>query len=406
MIASFTDAVDRAMRFGECAVLLVRAEPAAHVAAATARAEQASLLEGLAGPGDVVGRVSDHELGVLLVGRSWLRARRAAERLVNALRAQGHRAWGGLVRYPAHGPAASVDVLVDAERAWRRGRASGRPVVAFSQPIPAQVRRRDYRERIQRTVASGRLSLFGQPILDLKRDRVSGHEVLLRAPDDGEQSVASLLTAAEHLDLMLDLDLWVLEQTLGRLDDDRRLQVNVSGRSLGDARLTGAVERLLRRYPVRPGRLTFEITETAVIGNFTEAHRFADRVRELGCELALDDFGTGYGSFRYLKEFPLDLVKIDGAYVADLLTEPRDQVLVRALVDVCQAYGIRTLAECVQDEGTLDRLRDLGVDYAQGYLIGYPEPLPALTCDVSLTVRTAMPPSGHESTMDSPAGSR
>ena len=98
-------------------------------------------------------------------------------------------------------------------------------------------------------------------------------------------------------------------------------------------------------------------------------------MRDLGCQLALDDFGSGYASFRYLRIFPIDLVKIDGEYVVDLVDNPQDQVLVRALVQVCQAYGIRTVAEFVQDERTLQMLRELGVDYVQGYLIGRPVPL-------------------------------
>ncbi len=156
---------------------------------------------------------------------------------------------------------------------------------------------------------------------------------------------------------------------------DLCLQINLSGRSVGDPRLTAEVERLIERYAVNPEQLTFEITETALIGNLSEARYFADRVRDLGCELALDDFGSGYASFRYLRIFPIDLVKIDGEYVVDLVRNTQDQVLVRALVQVCQAYGIHTVAEFVQDEPTLRLLRELGVDYVQGYLIGRPSPL-------------------------------
>ena len=134
------------------------------------------------------------------------------------------------------------------------------------------------------------------------------------------------------------------------------------------------MDRLIKHYGVNPEQLTFEITETALIGNLTEARRFADRIRDIGCQLALDDFGSGYASFRYLRLFPIDLVKIDGDYVVDLLRNPQDQVLVRALVQVCQAYGIHTVAEFVQDEPTLRLLRELGVDYVQGYLIGRPSP--------------------------------
>jgi len=224
-----------------------------------------------------------------------------------------------------------------------------------------------------------RFTLFAQPILELQSNTVTRHELLLRVLDetDGPQSPSQVLDTAEHLDAVYDIDMWVVERAM-RLASDQpelSLQINVSGRSVSDPRLTSEVERLIERYGVNPEQLTFEITETALIGNLSEARHFADRIRDLGCELALDDFGSGYASFRYLRIFPIDLVKIDGEYVVELVDNPQDQVLVRALVQVCQAYGIRTVAEFVQDEPTLRLLRELGVDYVQGYLIGRPAPL-------------------------------
>jgi EAL domain-containing protein (putative c-di-GMP-specific phosphodiesterase class I) len=186
-----------------------------------------------------------------------------------------------------------------------------------------------------------------------------------------------VLDIAERLDAVFDIDLWVVERAmqLAAGHPGLCLQINLSGRSVGDPRLTTEVERLIDHYAVNPEQLTFEITETALIGNLSEARHFADRIRDRGCELALDDFGSGYASFRYLRIFPIDLVKIDGEYVVDLVRNPQDQVLVRALVQVCQAYGIHTVAEFVQDEPTLRLLRELGVDYVQGFLIGRPTPL-------------------------------
>jgi EAL domain-containing protein (putative c-di-GMP-specific phosphodiesterase class I) len=211
---------------------------------------------------------------------------------------------------------------------------------------------------------------------------VTRHELLLRVVDetDGLQSPIQVLDTAERLDAVYDIDLWVVERAmqLAAARTDLCLQINLSGRSVGDPRLIVEVEALIQRYGVNPEQLTFEITETALIGNLSEARHFADRVRDLGCELALDDFGSGYASFRYLRLFPIDLVKIDGDYVVDLVDNPQDQVLVRALVQVCQAYGIHTVAEFVQDEPTLRMLREFGVDYVQGYLIGRPEPVDEL----------------------------
>jgi EAL domain-containing protein (putative c-di-GMP-specific phosphodiesterase class I) len=208
------------------------------------------------------------------------------------------------------------------------------------------------------------------------------HELLLRVLDEGDnpQSPEQVLQIAERLDTIYEIDLWVVERAMQLAAErtDLCLQINLSGRSVGDPRLTAEVESLIEQYAVNPEQLTFEITETALIGNLSEARHFADRVRDLGCQLALDDFGSGYASFKYLRLFPIDLVKIDGEYVVDLVRNPEDQVLVRALVQVCQAYGIHTVAEYVQDDATLRMLREFGVDFVQGYLIGRPAPVEEL----------------------------
>jgi EAL domain-containing protein (putative c-di-GMP-specific phosphodiesterase class I) len=336
----------------------------------------------------MLGRVGSNEIGVLLPGTSWPMARREAELLVEALRAQTFvlpdtwlraQAWGGLVRFTPDGDAGSHELLIDAEHAWRQSREGVVALTLIPHPVPARDRQGSYRSRVADALDTDRFTLYAQPILELQTNEVTRHELLLRVLDeaDGPQSPIQVLDIAERLDAVFDIDLWVVERAMQLAADQPGtcLQINLSGRSVGDPRLTDEVTRLIERYEVKPEQLTFEITETALIGNLSEARRFADRVRELGCELALDDFGSGYASFRYLRIFPIDLVKIDGEYVVGLVDNPQDQVLVRALVQVCQAYGIRTVAEFVQDEPTLRLLRELGVDYVQGYLIGRPSPV-------------------------------
>jgi PAS domain S-box-containing protein len=389
----FLDELDRCLRRGPGAVVVLRVEPEPrnggvrpdHGAELLHRA--ARLIETVAAPGDHVGRVGPNELAVLLPGRSWSVARRLAELFVEALRANPYvlpegwvraQAYAGLVRYRPGADAGGPELLIDAEHAWRQARAQGRAVAHVGQPVAAQDRQGSYRGRVTAALGTEAFTVYAQPILELQTNTVARHELLLRVVDEfnGPHSPTGVLDTAERLDAVYEIDLWVVERAmqLAVRHPERNLQVNVSGRSVGDPRLTDAVERLLDRYGVDPERLTFEITETALIGNLSEARRFTDRIRDLGCQLALDDFGSGYASFRYLKQFPIDLVKIDGDYVAELAHNPQDQVLVRALVQVCQAYGIRTVAEFVQDERTLRLLREFGVDYAQGYLIGRPEP--------------------------------
>jgi PAS domain S-box-containing protein len=394
----FADEVDRALRRGGGAVLVLRIEPeraggeAIHPERSADLLHRAArLLEGVVRPADQLGRVGPNEIGVLLAGTSWAMARQQAALFVEALVAHPFvlpeawlraRAWAGLVRFQVGAEAGSHDLLIDAEHAWRRGRADDRPLTLVALPVPVPDRQSSYRHRIADALDTEQFTLFAQPIVELQSNTVTRHELLLRVVDEagGPQSPIQVLDTAERLDAVYDIDLWVVERAMQLAADrtDLSLQINLSGRSVGDPRLTTEVEALIRRYGVNPEQLTFEITETALIGNLSEARHFADRVRDLGCELALDDFGSGYASFRYLRLFPIDLVKIDGDYVVDLVANPQDQVLVRSLVQVCQAYGIHTVAEFVQDEPTLRLLREFGVDYVQGYLIGRPEPLDAL----------------------------
>lgn len=389
--ARFADEIDRALRGADGAVLVVRVQADAdddvrpeHHAELLRRA--ARLLADRARPGHLLGRVGPNEIGVLLAAAGWNAAHEHARQLIDAVRSAEPpdpclraTAWGGLVRFERDAEAGSHGLLIDAEQAWRQSRDLGRPLTLVPHPVPVRDRQGSYRSRVADALGTDRFTLYSQPILELQTNRVTRHELLLRVLDEagGPQSPIQVLDAAERLDAIFDIDLWVVERAmrLAAEEPGMCLQVNLSGRSVGDPRLTAEVERLLDRYTVDPAQLTFEITETALIGNLSEARRFADRVRDLGCGLALDDFGSGYASFRYLRLFPIDLVKIDGEYVVDLVDNPQDQVLVRALVQVCQAYGIHTVAEFVQDEPTLRMLRELGVDYVQGYLIGRPSPV-------------------------------
>ncbi|MET3426934.1 PAS domain S-box-containing protein [Actinoplanes tereljensis] len=395
--ARFADEIDRAQRRGGGAILIIRVQPEKYGddpdgvrpdRNADLLHRAARVLEGVVQEGALLGRVGPNEIGLLLGGTSWPMARREAELLVQALRSQTFvlpdtwlraRAWGGLVRFTPDAEAGSHEVLIDAEHAWRQSRDLDRPLTFVAHPVPVRDRQGSYRSRVADALGTDRFTLYAQPILELQTNRVTRHELLLRVLDeaDGPQSPIQVLDTAERLDAVYDIDLWVVERAMqvAAEQPETCLQINLSGRSVGDPRLTEEVVRLIQEYRVNPGQLTFEITETALIGNLSEARRFADAIRDLGCELALDDFGSGYASFRYLRIFPIDLVKIDGEYVVDLVDNPQDQVLVRALVQVCQAYGIHTVAEFVQDEPTLRLLRELGVDYVQGYLIGRPSPL-------------------------------
>jgi EAL domain-containing protein (putative c-di-GMP-specific phosphodiesterase class I) len=152
------------------------------------------------------------------------------------------------------------------------------------------------------------------------------------------------------------------------------LNVNLSGRSIGDRKLAALIENLLTDSRIDPTQLVFELTETAAISNIEEAKAFAHRLCARGCRLALDDFGAGFSSFYYLKSLPFDYLKIDGDFIRGLASSPGNQLVVSAIVGIARGMGKQTVAEFVADEEVAGLLRTIGVNFAQGYHIGIPRP--------------------------------
>jgi EAL domain-containing protein (putative c-di-GMP-specific phosphodiesterase class I) len=151
--------------------------------------------------------------------------------------------------------------------------------------------------------------------------------------------------------------------------------INLSGQSLADDKFLPFVIEELRRSSIDATRICFEITETAAIASFSQANRFINALKELGCKFALDDFGTGLSSFAYLKHFPVDFLKIDGSFVKEMLHDPIDREMVRAINEIGHLTGKRTIAEFAENQEIISMLRDMKVDYAQGYAISEPRRL-------------------------------
>jgi EAL domain-containing protein (putative c-di-GMP-specific phosphodiesterase class I) len=151
--------------------------------------------------------------------------------------------------------------------------------------------------------------------------------------------------------------------------------VNISGASLNDRSFPDFLRNLLTRYALPPGLLGFEITETTAIASLSKAAELIHEFKALGCRFSLDDFGTGMSSFAYLKYLPVDTLKIAGMFVKDMASDPMDAAIVEAIHRISHILGIRTVAESVEDAATLDAVRRLGIDFAQGYHIAEPEPL-------------------------------
>lgn len=238
-------------------------------------------------------------------------------------------------------------------------------------------------ERIRDALEEDRFTLYGQPIVELRSGAVRQHEVLLRMLDEQGEVIppAAFIGVAERFDLMQEIDRWVVARAIREMGAQRRagrdlvFEVNISGASTGDPDLLTIIERELRENEIDPINLVLEVTETTAVANIPRAQEFAARLAELGCRFALDDFGAGFGSFYYLKHLPFDILKIDGEFVRSCTTSQTDQLLIRAAVEIARGMGKETIAEYVGDDETVELLRTLGVDYAQGFHVGRPAPL-------------------------------
>jgi EAL domain-containing protein (putative c-di-GMP-specific phosphodiesterase class I) len=212
--------------------------------------------------------------------------------------------------------------------------------------------------------------------------QVEQAELLIRMLKDrgGEDLVApaEFLPSAEHYGLIQVIDEWVLDRAVKLAAAGHRVEVNLSAKTISDPGQVDRIEREIVASGAPPQNLVFEITETAVADNLAAARDFALRLRKLGCAFALDDFGVGHGTFTYLRHLPVDYLKIDLQFVRDLLSDEGGRQVVQAIIGVANQYEIKTIAEGVEDRATLEELRRMGVDYAQGYWIDRPVPLPQL----------------------------
>lgn len=273
--------------------------------------------------------------------------------------------------------------LVSAERALRLAKQQGGDRCISADTEPGAMLDASWNERIQTAIENGGLVPHFQPILDLRASRVTHFEVLarLRTEDGATLAAGEFIPVAERLGIIGAIDRWAVRtatRTLARLGPSPmgpRLAINASGRSVGSTSLLECLRTELSRNEILASRLVIEVTETAAIGSIDAATEFSRELRKLGVRLALDDFGSGFGTFYYLKHLPLDQVKIDGEFIQGITASETDQVFVRSLVEMAQRLGIRTVAEYVQDQPSLECVRNLGVDYAQGAHIGLPRPL-------------------------------
>ncbi len=234
--------------------------------------------------------------------------------------------------------------------------------------------------RIRDALDQDRLRLYSQPIIPLTGGAPS-QELLLRMLGPNGEVIApgSFLPAAEKYGQIGEIDRWVIGEAVQLAATGTRVEVNLSAASIGDLDLLNRIERQLRDAGADPSNLVFEITETALMEDQEAGTVFTEGLASIGCQIALDDFGTGFGCFTYLKTVPVDYLKIDVDFVRDLNTNPANRHLVKAIVGLAEGFGCKTIAEGVEDAATQSLLASYGVDFAQGFHIGRPAPLPTHT---------------------------
>ena len=240
--------------------------------------------------------------------------------------------------------------------------------------------------RIQQALDSDQFDLFAQPITSLNgADGRPRFEILLRMKDESGETIptSALFSAAERYKLMPQIDRWVISNTLARLADEAEMlvrdkavfSINLSGQSLSDDDILEFIEDELNACQMPAELIGFEVTESAAVSNLEKAQTFIDGLRNRGCMVSLDDFGAGLSSFAYLKNFNVDTLKIDGGFIRDITDNRISESMVAAITQVAKVMELYTVAEYVESEGARQLICDLGVDFAQGHLVGRPIPL-------------------------------
>jgi EAL domain-containing protein (putative c-di-GMP-specific phosphodiesterase class I) len=354
----------------------------------------------------VLARLGGDELGVLLSYCPMERARELGDELRRSIK-DFRFVWSdkvfelgvsiGLVEISEDSKSTS-ELLVAADQACYMAKEQGRNRIHVYRESDVMLARRQgelqWVTRLNDALAHDRFRLFAQHIVSLDGADDGHHEVLVRIVSNeagGENGLilpGAFIPAAERYDLMAPLDRWVVTHTCRHIARERAQRVmpaaagdvhrmlppvysvNLSGMSLGDEGMLDHIVGQFDENGVDPTQLCFEITETAVIANMPRAQAFIAALRALGCRFSLDDFGSGLSSFAYLRTLQVDYLKIDGVFIRDIARNDINRALVKAINEVGHVMGIRTIAEYVEDPPTLDAVRALGIDYAQGYAVG------------------------------------
>ena len=344
--------------------------------------------------GDLATRIGGDEFAIILVETGVEGALTVAEKLRTELRQMTfigddgkdfHITTSiGVVTYP--GDAHSIsDLMAGVDLGLYRAKELGKDGIGTLESVGDRVKAsrmtRDYAEKLRASLRDGRVVPYYQSIFNCKTGEPFAYETLARIiePDGRTLSAGAFIETIEKYGLGRDLDRTIITQALhaarARLDANKppfRLFINLSAQEIQGRGILGYAEQLCTELGIPPSVIVFEILERDAIGDMTHMRKFLSDLRKKGFLFALDDFGSGYNSFHYLRELSFDYVKIDGAFVKNIVRSKIDRTLVHNLTRLCQELGILTIAEFVESEDILQALRSMGVDYAQGFHLGIP----------------------------------
>ena len=349
---------------------------------------------------DTLGRLGGDEFGLLLTNCTIDHAREVTERIRKTV--MSHRfhyddkifhigASIGVVIIDQHAGTLD-DVLSTVDSACYLAKEAGRNRVHFVVQDDEVIHRRKtelhWVQQIQHALAEDRFELYTQPIIALDPSLEESHhqEILLRMISTNGEVIEpkSFITAAQRYNMMAAIDRWVIYQAFRRFSDSEDpvndeaysyTSINISGQSINDDEFVDFLLGQIEQYRIDTTRLCFEVAESAVIANLNRATQFMEALKPSGCRFALDNFCSSLSSFSYIKNLPIDYLKIDGHFMQNLIDDEIDSTVVSAIRDVTSLLGVNTIAETVEDKYTFNALKTLGIDYAQGYFISPPKNL-------------------------------
>ena len=346
---------------------------------------------------DVLGRLGGDEFGIILARSNEEDITEVCTKILNTLHEQVFIARGihahtsasiGVAIFPRHSDITD-ELLAKADAAMYDVKAKGRNNFSIYDDDKQQILQMHHKvkweERIRNALKNDNFQLFFQPIVDVISGEVIHHEVLLRMYDPEKDRIilpGQFLDTAERFGLIREIDLWVIENAIRLFSTQENqttgLSINISGFNFGDIEFLNHITDCIKKYKANTNLIIFEVTETAAVSNIFQARKFVEELRMTGCRFALDDFGVGFSSLHYLRNLPVDFIKIDGSFIKNLATDINDQTMVHAITHIAKGLGIKTIAEFVENKKIFQVLKELNVDYAQGYFIDKP-------CDTIIT---------------------